>query len=246
MRMSAIIGHRGAAHIAPENTLSGIKAAYQSGLDWVELDVILMGDGSLIMHHDRTLSRCTNGKGEVLSKSIGYLDGIDAGVLFRDSHGDRFFGEPIPTLLQALDLVHALGMGLNLEIKMHQHEVGDLVLPVLSVLDGHPLSRQGRVLISSFNHQVLLLCKQQRPDIPLGQLFGMMPKNWLSLTKEVNAVTVHVNQSWLTEAKVKTVLEQGYELYCYTVNDGKRAKNLLDWGVSGVFTDDPAAIKCML
>ena len=243
MKMSAIIGHRGAARIAPENTLAGIKAAYECGLSWIEMDVILLGDGGLVMHHDQTLNRCTSGRGELLSLSLKDLDGIEAGVLFAKKHGDKFQGESIPTLKEALDLIHSLGMGINLEIKMHRHTPAELVMPVLRVLDGHPLIEDGKMLISSFDHDALVICHEQRPDIPLGHLFEGLPENWLEQTKAVQAVTVHTNQQPLHKAQACEVIQEGYELYCYTVNDGKRAADLFSWGVSGVFTDDPDEIK---
>ncbi|WP_165767222.1 glycerophosphoryl diester phosphodiesterase [Parendozoicomonas haliclonae] len=241
--MSPIIGHRGAARIAPENTLAGIRAAAACGVTWVEMDVILMGDGALIMHHDKTLNRCTTGKGEVLALGLADLQNIDAAKLFEKEYGDTFKGEPVPTLQEALDLTHELGMGMNLEIKMHNHPVTDLVLPVLDVLKNHPLLREGKLIISSFDHEALALCHQHSPEIPLGHLFEGLPSNWLTLTTEVNAATVHANQRKLTQKKVQEVCEAGYELYCYTVNDAQKARQLFEWGASGIFTDDPEEVK---
>ncbi len=239
MKMSAVIGHRGAAEIAPENTLAGIRAAHECGVTWVEMDVVLLGDGSLVMHHDRTLNRCTSGKGELLSLTLDEVKSIEAGVLF----GDRFRGEHVPTLMEALDLIDSLGMGINLEIKMHKHTPEALVTPVLRAIDRHPLIEKSKMLISSFDHEVLKLCCEQRPDLPVGHLFEALPDNWLELTREVKAVSVHPNQKLLHKPQATSVVQNGYALYCYTVNSEKRASELMSWGVTGVITDRPEEIQ---
>ena len=233
MKMAAIIGHRGAAKIAPENTLAGILAAKACGLDWIEMDVILMGDGSLIMHHDRTLNRCTTGRGEVLRFGLSDLEGIDAGD-----------GERIPTLQQALTLIQHLKMGINLEIKMHRHAPEALVIPVIDTLNKNPqLVASGKILISSFDHEVLQKCRQLRPDIPMGHLFGPLPADWLALSQEAGAVAIHLNQRLVKKADIVAVCDAGFEAYCYTVNDARKATKLFSWGVTGVFTDDPESIS---
>ncbi|WP_281647346.1 glycerophosphoryl diester phosphodiesterase [Parendozoicomonas sp. Alg238-R29] len=244
--MSAIIGHRGAAKIAPENTLAGIRTAYDKGVQWVEIDVILLGDGELVIHHDRTLNRCTDGKGELLSLTLPEVRKVDAGVLFASFHGHQFKGEKIPTLREALNLIHSLDMGLNLEIKMHKHSPEELTTRVLDQLQGHPLVEDGKLIISSFDHDVLVICKEKKPEIPVGHLFEKLPANWLEQVKRVSAITVHSNQKLLMKSQAAEVIDAGYELYCYTVNSGKRAVELMSWGVSGVFTDDPETIKAAL
>ncbi len=247
MEMSTVIGHRGASKIAPENTLEGIQAAYDAGLTWVEVDVMLLGDGNLVIHHDRTLDRTTDRTGELFSLTLEEIKKADAGVVLIPSHGDQFKGAQIPTLKEMLDKVYQLGMGVNLEIKMHKHPPAKLVLPLLETLKEHPLvtdkHEKRRLLLSSFDHDVLVLCHHHLPEIALGHLLRSLPDDWLAQAREVNAVTIHVSQRVLTKAMVVEVTERGYELYSYTVNSGKRAVELLSWGVSGVFTDDPAKIN---
>ncbi len=242
MKMASIIGHRGAANIAPENTLAGIHAAHACGLTWVELDVILMGDGSLIMHHDRTLNRSTDGRGELMSLSFDDLWDVDAGAQFRKSHPGVFEGEAIPTLQQALDLVSALDMGINLEIKKHHHSSEALVVPLLEELGAYTKLANDKVLLSSFDHESLSLCHKLRPDFDIGHLFTSLPHNWLELSQDVGAKTVHVSQRLIKKSDVERVRDAGFELYCYTVNNGKKAVELFSWGVNGVFTDDPERI----
>lgn len=243
MKMSAVIGHRGAAKVAPENTLAGIRTAHSLGVSWVEIDVVLLGDDELVIHHDRTLNRCTNGRGELLSLTLAEVKAVDASVQFK---GDKFSNEKIPTLTEALDLIDELGMGVNLEVKMHKHTPEALTLKVLEQVHNHPLLAKERFIISSFDHDVLVICREQKPEIPLGHLFERLPKDWRVQAEAVNAVTIHSSQRLLKRSQAQDVVGAGYELYCYTVNSGQRAAELLSWGVSGVFTDDPQPIQAVL
>ena len=237
MKMDAIIGHRGAAQLAPENTLAGIRTAHALGVEWVEMDVVLLGDGNLVIHHDQTVNRCTNGKGDLLSSTLDEIKSLDAGMAF----GQEFSGERVPTLLEILDLISELGMGLNLEIKMHPHPVDKLVLPVVEILKGKTFP-EGKLVVSSFDHEALKLFHEQMPDVPIAHLFEKLPQDWLQLAQEVGAVTVNLGQKPLKKSHVQEVIAEGYEVYCYTVNSQRRAEELWSWGVSGVFTDNPQKV----
>lgn len=234
MLLSRIIGHRGNASLAPENTLASIRMAHKVGTQWIEIDVVLLGDGNLAIHHDQSLQRCTNGKGRLLQSRLEDIRKLDAGSWF----SSNFSGESIPTLEEALALIQTLELGLNLEIKMHRHTVKALVNPVLTTLRQHWKERD-RLILSSFNHEVLRQCNKQAPEYRLGHLFETLPRNWLSQAKSINAATIHVNGKRLKPAHVQDVKSEGYELYCYTVNDKKTAEKLWSWGVDGVFTDRP-------
>ena len=78
MRMSKLIGHRGLAATAPENTLAGIRQAADQGLEWIEVDATLLGDGTCVLFHDRTLTRTTNRQGRLRSLTLTELSQIDA------------------------------------------------------------------------------------------------------------------------------------------------------------------------
>jgi len=108
-----VIGHRGAAAHAPENTLAGLRAANALGCRWVEFDVRLTADRALVLCHDSRLGRTTDRTGRIAALPLAALRGADAGIRF----GARFAGEPIPTLDEALSLARELGLGVNIEIK---------------------------------------------------------------------------------------------------------------------------------
>ena len=108
-----VIGHRGAAAAAPENTLVSLQKAKELGASWVEFDVKLTRDGVPILMHDERLERTTDGRGEVALTTLNDLQKLDAGGWF----GPAFRGEPVPTLEAALALCAELGLGINVEIK---------------------------------------------------------------------------------------------------------------------------------
>src|ERR1700675_1784021 len=107
-----VIGHRGAAAHAPENTLAGLRRAKALGCGWVEFDVRLTGDGALVLCHDPLLDRTTSGSGPVSAKSLAAIRQCDAGSWFAPS----FAGERVPTLDEALLLAAELDLGANVEI----------------------------------------------------------------------------------------------------------------------------------
>ena len=113
MNIPTVIGHRGCAALAPENTLAGIRHAAALGVRWVEFDVRLCADGGLVLMHDDTLDRTTSGRGRVRDGDSSDMRRLDAGGWFSAD----FAGEPVPDLEDAMALLGALDMGANIEIK---------------------------------------------------------------------------------------------------------------------------------
>ena len=171
-----VIGHRGAASLAPENTLAAIKAAAAAGAKWVEIDVYLVAQGGLVIFHDTELNRCTDGQGATAQADVAHLQTLDAGSWF----GEAFKGETIPTLAAALSCIQTLGLGLNLEIKFDEENVDAIVPSVLAQLDSQ-WQNNDLLLISSFNKAALALCHQLAPERHLGQLYEAIPEDWQAL-----------------------------------------------------------------
>src|ERR1035437_3286813 len=113
LKISPIIGHRGASAEAPENPIEPIRAAADMGVKWVQMEVMLTRDSVPIIFHDDTLDRTTNGAGNVADRDWADISELEAGSWF----GDSFAGIKIPTLEDALEAIIDLGLGLNLEIK---------------------------------------------------------------------------------------------------------------------------------
>jgi len=150
-----ITAHRGFAEIAPENTISAFKAAFKAGADASEFDVHMALDGTLVVCHDETVDRTTNGTGKISELNYSYLSTLDAGS-WKDP---KFVGEKIPTLKQTLDYFKANNMVAVLEIK-----VANIVDEVLKML--YDTKMEKRTVIISFAESAITKIKNEEPDIP--------------------------------------------------------------------------------
>ncbi len=229
-----VIGHRGAALLAPENTLAAIKAAAATGVEWVEIDVCVIADGSLVIFHDNELDRCTNGSGVTAEATLPYLTGLDAGSWF----DERFSGEPIPTLADALLCIQDLGLGLNLEIKFDEGDVNTIVPNVLSSLQAH-WKNNDKLLISSFNKAILQRCHELNPERHFAQLYEEIPENWQFELEQIQAYSLHCHFEKLSKEKAIAIKEAGYKLLCYTANTLAEVEQHWGWGMDAIITDDP-------
>ena len=230
-----IIGHRGAAAVAPENTLASFRAAAALGVRWVEMDVSQLADGTAVIFHDDELDRCTNGSGLLAQSSWAQVRQLDAGSWF----SAQFSTERVSTLSEALAEIQRLGLGLNLEIKHEGAGLEPFVDLVLTTL-AREWRDNDRLLLSSFNHQALRLCQAQAPHLRRGQLYESVPANWLQELENISAYSLHCDYLALDQALATAIKAAGYRLFCYTVNDPLSVAYHWGWGMDGVFTDDPA------
>ncbi|ETI60668.1 glycerophosphoryl diester phosphodiesterase [Marinomonas profundimaris] len=229
-----VMGHRGAALLAPENTLASIRAAANAGATWVEVDVYLIAEGGLIIFHDDTLDRCTTGTGVTRDAHPVSVAELDAGSWF----SAEFVGENVPTLLDALECIQSLGLGLNLEIKHDGADVENIVPAVLTVLRDH-WQDNDNLMISSFNHAALRMCYDMDADRHLAQLYEEIPENWQAEMEAIKGYSVNCDYSRLTKAQAQAVKAAGYKLLCYTANDPQKVETHWAWGMDAVITDDP-------
>jgi len=234
-----VIGHRGAKAYAPENTLASIHTAADLGIEWVEIDVKLTRDSVPIIFHDEELNRCTDGSGLVAETDFKAIGELDAGHWF----GESFLGEKIPTLEEALNVIIDRGLGVNLEIKPcpgREVETAEVMLDFATRIwpdDAPP------PLISSFSHVSLETALDVMPEWPRGLLLDEYLPNWKELAGHIDAHTVNINGNAVTQEQIEEYLGYAKPLLAYTINDPARAKLLLGWGVSGVFSDCPDVIR---
>ncbi len=234
-----VIGHRGAAAYAPENTLASIHAAADLGIEWVEVDVKLTKDGVAIIFHDDELDRCTSGSGLVAETSFAAIQELDAGLWF----GDSFMGEKIPTLEEALNVIIDRGLGVNLEIKPcpgREIETAEVMLDVATRIwsDDTPPP-----LISSFSHVSLESAMDMMTAWPRGLLIAEYVPHWKEFALHIDAHTLNINGNKVTRDQMDEYLDYGKPILAYTINDPEKAKVLLDWGVTSVFSDCPDVVN---
>ncbi len=238
LEIPRVIGHRGACAYAPENTLASIRKAAALGARWVEFDVRLTRDGDLVLMHDDTLKRTTNGKGRVLDFDAAAMAKLDAGAWF----GAAFAGECVPTLAGTIALLIELKLGANIEIKSAPGEAPATAAALARILDAHWPAAAPPPLVSSFEMAALEAMKALAPQWPRGLLLQKLEGEWWRLLDRLDAATFNLDHRPLSEKSVAAACQTGRPVLCYTVNDPARARDLFEWGVSGVFTDRPDAI----
>lgn len=230
-----VIGHRGASAYAPENTLAAFDKALSLGCSFIEFDVMLSADGEPFVIHDESLKRTTNGKGEVGKVDAAYLQSLDAGRWF----SKRFAGEKIPHFTDVLNWLGSEDINANIEIKPYPGQSEQTTIAVLTHLHRFWPKEKALPLISSFDERVLTLCRSIAPEMPLAMLMHEWDKNWLTRANELQCLSVNVNKSVLSAARVQEIKTHGFQLMAYTVNRKGQAKKLLGWGVDAVFSDYP-------
>ncbi|HSW68814.1 MAG TPA: glycerophosphodiester phosphodiesterase [Gammaproteobacteria bacterium] len=240
--LSRIIAHRGASVLAPENTLSAFRTAYEIGAKWVEFDVMLAACGEVVVIHDETLDRTTNGSGKVCDYPYSYLKTLDAGSWFNPA----FSGEKIPTLAEVAKLLREYNLIANIEIKPFLGKEDETVKNVLNVINECWQPSNHPPLISSFSRKVLECVRQYSSTHYLALLMDEWELDWERYCNELNCIAVDVNHRILNQARVAEVKSTGRFLLSYTVDLPERAENLFDWGVDAVFSNCPASMNVFL
>lgn len=230
--LPALIGHRGLPLLAPENTAASVRCAAEHLIRWIEVDVTMAGDGSLVMMHDLTLSRFGEPDRALSTLSRADLQQVDAGHWFSEA----FAGEPLLFFPDFLRLADDLHLNINLELKINPAlNRREQVEAVVRVLNNQPL-QNSRLLVSSFDLEALRMLRQLWRDVEIGVLFEDLPKDVTAAVSDIQPATIHCDQSRLSEAQANAVTLT-WPLYCYTVNETVTFERLLDWGISGVFCD---------
>lgn len=230
-----VIGHRGAAAYAPENTLAAFNTALAMGCRCVEFDVMCSADGEPFVFHDDKLKRTTNGRGDIGLVESPYLQTLDAGSWF----SRKFKGERIPHFKEILEWLTQSEVQANIEIKPYPGTDEQTAITVLSHITRYWPAEKELPLVSSFSWDALLMCRNIAPEMPLGLLLHTWDEQWLQKAKQLDCFSIHFNRKILSAERVKAVKEQGYFVCAYTVNRKRQANKLFKWGVDAVFSDYP-------
>ncbi len=237
-----VIGHRGAAATAPENTLESIREAKRLGAGGVEFDAKLAADGVPLLMHDDTLERTTSGRGLVATLASRDIRRLDAGLWF----APQWRRVLVPRLEDALRLVVELDLAVNVEIKPCPGREVDTAKAVVATIQRTWPPRRPGLLLSSFSTISLHAAKVAAPDLPRGLLIWEQPADWLDQARALGCVSIHCADEYLTPGWAAEIKAQGFGLAVYTVNEPARARVLLGWGVDAIITDRPDAIAAAL
>jgi len=230
MNSCLVIGHRGAPRHAPENTLAGFREAIRLGVDMIELDVRLSRDRTPVVRHGsrfRGLARMVT----VERLKAALLRRLDVGEGF----GPGFSPAQIPTLKEAVRLTLPR-VQMNIELKPVRRQESALVRAVLRVVPKHS---DGKVLYSSFSERTLALLRRMRPDARCGLLFSGRWRFHVAEAKRLGCFSIHPKKNLCRPARIQAAQERGLKVMVWTVNDSARMRELLRWGVDGMFTDTP-------
>lgn len=236
------IAHRGFSAEAPENTLAAFDAAARAGADGVELDVTMCASGDVVVIHDDTIDRTTNGSGRVRDMSLDTLRMFDAGRWF----DARYEGQFIPTLADVLDLVGET-MIVNIEIKAATAKEEGLENGVIALVRQRGLV--DRVLISSFSPIALWRMRRRAPEIRRAlltapQLPLMLGSGWPAGL--VKAHAMHPHHSQVDAAYVQRTHARGRTINVWTVDEPEEMRRLCLLGVDGIITNHPARLWSVL
>ncbi len=227
-----IVGHRGVAGTCPENTRISVQAAIDMGLTWVEVDVQPTKDNILVVCHDHTINRCSNGKGRIDDFTLEELSQFDFGSWF----SSEFCGERIMTLEELLSLAQQHQLGLNIEVKVDKHDVTRVVSQLKQQLDNHPITKDN-ILLSSFSHEIIRELHQHCAGYRLGVLSERLSNKDKILLDEVNAFSCNLNYKWITEKHIDYLRAHQYQIWCYTVNEPQKFSHIDK--VDAIFSDWP-------
>lgn len=237
-----VIAHRCGGWLAPENTLAGLSAAAAAGCMAAEFDVMLCADNEPVLMHDTTLSRTTDGVGNVADFQYGELARLDAGVWFKPS----FAGERIPTLAMALTRAAALGLALNIELKPTPERDWQTGEHAAKVMAQHWPSDAPPVLVSSFSEQALEGFATILPALPRALLARRRPRDWKSRCRRLEVVAMVLAAAHVEQRHVDGLHEAGLAIAAYSENDPRRAGALFELGIDGLITDRPDVIRAPL
>jgi len=231
----SLVGHRGAAACAPENTLAAFRQGRAQGADIIELDVQLTADKHVVVFHDQQLDRTTDGHGLLSAHTLAQIKRLDAGSWF-DSH---FAGEPIPTLEEVLVWAKDKGVPLFVELKHHEQPDPALDAAVVAALVSHQMLDQ--VMLISFNHAALYRVKTHNRALSTGALYIVAPSDPVVLAKEIEANALMPLCHTITAPDVERFHAAGLSVNVWGDNADYAA--LIAAGVDCVNADDPGQVR---
>ena len=236
-----IVAHRGYKKKYPENTLAAFQAAMDAGVPMIELDVTLSRDRKIIVIHDATLERTTNGHGPVHDYTLEELKQLDAGSWF---HSD-FADQRLPELGEVLELVDGRVIT-NIEIKSHAyepHHPPDAIEKQVTELVKKK-SQQDSILISSFDSNILeqISLMEAPPQIALISK-SPLERNTVEMCKHFNTFSWHPAQQIVTPRQVRKLHVAGIRVFPYKVDTPEDCARMIGLKVDGVITDDPVSAR---
>ncbi len=239
-KLPLIIGHRGASAHAPENTIAAFEQALKYHADGVELDAKLTKDDHIVVIHDKTVNRTTDGIGEIKKLSLVEIQSLDAGSKF----DKRFHNEKIPLLEEVFESIGKKIL-INIELTNYANPSDQLPEKVAELVKKHNM--QDSIIFSSFLPKTLLRIRKILPTIPAGilalpGLAGAFSRSLFG--KWITPELVHPHFTDVHTGYVQREHQRHRKVTVWTVDTEKDIKNMLLFDVDGIITDDvPLVLK---
>jgi glycerophosphoryl diester phosphodiesterase len=238
------VPHRGASGHAPEHTLISYQMGEKMHGDYIEIDLQMTKDGQLIAMHDDTVDRTTNGTGLVNEKTLVEMKKLDAGSWFNEQYpqyaNPEYRGVKVPTLEE---IFQTFGKTKRYYIETKSPEVyPGMEVELLRLVNEYKIDKD-TLLVESFSPESLKKMKKLDPSINLVQLLSYR-SNAMITDEEIENIKEYAkgigpNHQYLTQEYVQKIVGSGLELHTYTVNEKGRMQQLINWGVTGMFTNFP-------
>ncbi|MFC3150339.1 glycerophosphodiester phosphodiesterase family protein [Litoribrevibacter euphylliae] len=231
-----VIGHRGAAGYAPENTLASLELAYKLGVRFIEVDVMLTADNHAIIFHDHTLDRTTSLKGKVSHHNWSQLQGQDSGSWFHLDYANQ-------GILHLKDLINFANehpdLILNIELKPRlSNSIKTTSLAIQQLKKD--VQNPERLILSSFDVLALKTAQMLWPKCYRALNLETRYPGWSTIAKNLKCKAIHIDQQQITSGFIQRCHRMNMAVRCFTVNDPSRARQLKAMQVDGLFTDKPA------
>ena len=232
--MTKNFAHRGFSGRYPENTMLAFKKAVEAGAEGIELDVHFTKDKELVIIHDETVDRTTDGTGRVVDFTYDELSKLDAHAAFKG----QFDFQKIPTLREYFEFVSGIdGFMTNIELKTGVYDYPGIEKAVLELIDEFDL--RDRIIISSFNHFSVLRFKELAPDVKCGFLEESRIVGFAQYTKKNGVEYVHPLHNTLDDQFFKEIRENGLGINTWTVNEEEDMRRMIINGVDAIIGNYP-------
>lgn len=222
------IAHRGAKGYEPENTLKAFQKALDLNADGIELDVHLSADGHIIVMHDETIDKMTNGKGEITQFTLAELKSFLIGGQYK-----------IPTLNEVFDLVDKKSF-INVELK--NADTSSQVAALIETYIKEKSWNYEHFIISSFDWNALKEVQNLNPNIPIGVLTEENLNTALTFAETIKAKAIHPDYQLLDAENVSEIKKKGFLVFPWTVNKEEDIQKIKDYNVDGIISDFPDKI----
>ncbi|MBE2912204.1 glycerophosphodiester phosphodiesterase [Anoxybacillus flavithermus] len=234
--MTHIFAHRGSAGTHPENTMISFMEAARVQADGIELDVQLSKDGVVVVIHDETVNRTTDGTGWVGQMTYRQLRKLNANYKFK-----KYDFCPIPSLQEVLEWAKNTSLLINIELKNNLIPYERLEEKVIELVERYDLA--SRVIFSSFNHESMATCHQLAPHIETALLYmEKLHRPW-SYAHTLQALALHPYHPTVDRAFVELAHANDLLVRPFTINKEALMKTMFQYGVDGIFTDFPERAK---